>query len=217
MVITENVFQLDSTKRSHAFLVRAGGLFLVDTGMPGLAEQILEEIRQLGVSPNEIRAILLTHHDVDHSGNAEYLRQATGAELWAPEADVSFLVGKEKRPGVKHLIETFVRPQKPTVTGTYGADWPYRSIRVLPAPGHTPGHTIFQASNVVLAGDLFQYRNGRFGLLPNRMNWNRQETKKSLLVLSRLEFEWVCPAHGDPVRNGPALRNFLARCTLSKP
>lgn len=66
-------------------------VFLIDTGMPGHAEQILSELRGLGISPCDIRAIFLTHHDVDHIGNAEYLRQATGAELWAPKEDIPYI------------------------------------------------------------------------------------------------------------------------------
>lgn len=102
--ITENVFQLDATKRSHVFLIKADQSFLIDMGMPGHAGQILSELRKLGVSPSNIRAILLTHHDVDHIGNAKQLQEATGTELWAPAEDVPYIIGEKKRPGVKHII-----------------------------------------------------------------------------------------------------------------
>ena len=144
MQVTESVFQLDAAKRSHIFLIKAEQAFLIDTGMPGTAGQILSELRSLGVSPGDIRAILLTHHDVDHIGNAKQLQDATGAELWAAAEDVPYIAGDKKRPGVKHIIETIIRPQKPDITGTYDTNWPYSAIHVLQAPGHTPGHTIFQ-------------------------------------------------------------------------
>lgn len=209
MKITENVFQLEATKSSHAFLVRMNQVFLIDTGMPGHAEQILSELRSLGVSPRDIRAILLTHHDVDHIGNAEYLRRVTGAELWAPKEDIPYIVGKKKRPGVKHLIETVVRPLRPVVTGTYGTDWPYSDIHVLHAPGHTPGHTVFQIKNIIFTGDLFQNRNGRFRLFPKYMSWDPVEAENSLSHLNTLSYDWFCPSHGNPVYNGPALQDFL--------
>lgn len=204
---------LETTKQSHAFLVRTGDVFLIDTGMPGHAEQILEEIRHLGIFPDDIRAILLTHHDVDHIGNAQVLQKATGAELWAPLEDMPYIIGVKKRPGVKHLIETIVRPPIPTVTGIYGKHWPYADIRVMCAPGHTPGHTIFQIRNVVFTGDLFKFKKGRFRIFPGYMNWDSTQSIHSLSLLNTLTFEWLCPSHGDPVCNGPKLRDFLKKVT----
>lgn len=74
MQVTESVFQLDSAKRSHIFLIKAEQAFLIDTGLPGLTGQILSELRGLGVSPCDNHAILLTHHDVDHIGKQSNCR-----------------------------------------------------------------------------------------------------------------------------------------------
>lgn len=211
MKITENVFQLDATKRSHVFLIKADQSFLIDTGMPGHAGQILSELRKLGVSPSNIRAILLTHHDVDHIGNAKQLQEATGTELWAPAEDVPYIIGEKKRPGIKHIIESIIRLQKPAVTGIYDTAWPYKNIHVLHAPGHTPGHTIFQFQDVVFTGDLFKYIGGHFRTFPELMNWDQDKAKESLSSLKRLELEWLCPSHGAPVRNGPELQGFLTK------
>ncbi len=210
MKINETVVQLETTKGSHAFLVLTKQIVLIDTGMPGLAGKILTELQSLGISAREIQAILLTHHDVDHIGNAKQLQEATGAELWAPAEDVPYITGEKKRPGVKHWIEMLVRPQKPTITHLYGTDWPYRDISVLHAPGHTPGHTVFQIRDVVFTGDLFKFVLGRFRTFPALMNWDQEQAMESLASLRRLQFEWLCPSHGSPVRNGPKLQEFLA-------
>lgn len=209
MKITDSVFQLDATKRSHAFLVRGKENFLIDTGMPGLSGQILSEIRQLGVDPADIRAILLTHHDVDHIGNARQLQDATGAGVWAPAEDVPYIAGEKKRPGIKRVIGAVARPRIPAVTGTYGPGWPFEDIRFYRAPGHTPGHTILQFEDVVFAGDLFRYTDGGFRLSSGMMTWDMNEARSSLSVLKSMSFEWVCPAHGSPAHNGRELQNFL--------
>lgn len=211
MQVTESVFQLDTAKRSHVFLIKTKQAFLIDTGMPGLTGQILSELKSFGVSPSDIRAILLTHHDVDHIGNAKQLQDATGAEIWAPAEDVPYISGEKKRPGIKYIIEMIIRPQRPDVTNIYDTNWPYNAIHVLHAPGHTPGHTIFQFQNVVFTGDLFKFINGRFRLFPKYMNWNQSEAENSLSLLKALRFDCLCPSHGDPVRNGPELQDFLNR------
>ncbi|MGW8115243.1 hypothetical protein ACVS9P_08775 [Caproicibacterium sp. NSD3] len=77
--------------------------------------------------------------------------------MGTPVEDVSYIIGEKKRPGIKHIIETIVKPQRPTVAGTYGTNWPFNDIH---ASGHTPGHTIFQDQNIVFTGNLFKFIDG---------------------------------------------------------
>jgi glyoxylase-like metal-dependent hydrolase (beta-lactamase superfamily II) len=211
MKIAENIFQLECAKRSHVFLILCDEPTLIDTGMPKLADEILKEIRSLGVAPKELKTILLTHHDVDHVGNAKQLQQATGAALWAPERDIPYIRGEKKRPGVKRLVSAALRPQTPAVTGTYVNGQRFGGIQAFHTPGHTPGHTIFVLDRVVFTGDLFKFIDGRFRLFHGYMNWNQEEVKKSLAFLKTLRFDWLCPSHGDPVKDGEAVKEFLAR------
>lgn len=212
MQITDRVFQLEASARSHVFLYRSAsdGIFLIDTGLPGLSGQILAELRNLGVPAGKLRAILLTHHDVDHIGNAERLRAQTGAEVWAPAGDLPYITGEKERPGVKRLIGALFRAHAPRVTGVSGDGWPFDAVRFLEAPGHTPGHTIYQAENVVFTGDLFRSTGGRLRLMADRMTWDKELAKRSLSLLTTLDFDWLCPAHGGPVQNTPALKAFLS-------
>lgn len=41
---------------------------LIDTGMPGLAADILSYVEKAGISKKPLRAIILTHQDIDHIG-----------------------------------------------------------------------------------------------------------------------------------------------------
>jgi hypothetical protein len=58
---------------------------------------------------------------------------------------------------------------------------------------------------------LYPMKNSRLQFLPGFRNWNQAKAKESLSVLNRLKFEWLCPSHGSPLRNGPKLQNFLVR------
>ncbi len=210
MKITENVYQLESTKYSHAFLVKGEENILIDTGMPGLAKKILEELESLGAPPDTIRTILLTHHDIDHIGNAKQLQEATGADIWAPENDIPYINGGQNRPGVKHVIQTLVKVNKPDLFGSYTINQNFGEISPIYAPGHTPGHTIFKYRNVLFTGDLFKIKNGCFKLSPGFMTWDQNAVKKSISLLKKLDFEWLCPAHGEPIQNGPTVKDFLS-------
>jgi glyoxylase-like metal-dependent hydrolase (beta-lactamase superfamily II) len=209
MKITGNVFMLETTTASHAFLIRGNENILIDTGMPGHAGQIADELKSLGVEITSIGRILLTHHDVDHIGSAKALQDMSGAELWAPAEDIPYITGETKRPGIKGVVSALMRPLVPSVTGTYDACRDFGGIVAIHAPGHTPGHTIFLYDRVLFAGDLLRHLKGRFSMLPSYMNWYLRATRESVGLLKTLDFEWLCPAHGAPVRHDAALDRFL--------
>ena len=71
------------------FLLRgARGSILVDTGYPGQADLILARLAEHGVSPHDVRLILLTHGHIDHFGSAAELRERTGAPVAIHTLDV---------------------------------------------------------------------------------------------------------------------------------
>jgi glyoxylase-like metal-dependent hydrolase (beta-lactamase superfamily II) len=154
-----------------------------------------------------IKKILLTHHDVDHIGNLKLLAEESGARVFAPAADIPFINGKKSRPGVKRFVGLFVRP--PVVEGIipYGQE-ELPGVRVISAPGHTPGHVVILYQNVLLAGDLLRTEKGRPAPMMNFMNQDSKQAARSLAILKTLSFDWVCPAHGIPVR-ADALAGFL--------
>lgn len=77
MKIEENVYALESTKGSYAYLINDKEMILIDTGNPRKFKNILKEIESLNIKPKNIKHILLTHHDVDHIGNAALLQEET--------------------------------------------------------------------------------------------------------------------------------------------
>jgi glyoxylase-like metal-dependent hydrolase (beta-lactamase superfamily II) len=209
MKITDNVYMLESASSSHVYLVMGEENLLIDTGMPGFSKRIIAELESLGADIKNIRKILLTHHDVDHIGNVKALLKATKAGVWAPAADVPYITGEKKRPGMKRAVSLLMPVKVPDVTGTYDRRQNFGGLRAIPAPGHTPGHTIFLYRNILFAGDLLQTRGGKLSLLPAFMNWDMDEVKKSAALLKTLDFEWLCPAHGQPVKHDAALDQFL--------
>ncbi|MDO9493944.1 MBL fold metallo-hydrolase [Acetobacterium sp.] len=209
MEIIENVYQLDCASHGHVFFIRSDEGILIDTGMPGLVEKILAELEALDGAVQTIKKILLTHHDIDHIGNAKALQDATQAEVWAPQEDVPYIMGEKNRPGIKRILQTISRPPKPHISGCYLVNQNFGEVRVIHAPGHTPGHTIFQYRNVVFIGDLFQEIKGRLDLLPRFFIWDQEEAKRSISIIKELQYDWICPSHGMPIKRGTVTENFL--------
>ena len=75
------------------------GATLVDTGLPGQAEMILEKLAAEGISRGDLKRIFITHQDVDHIGSLKALKEATGATTLALDVEIPYIDGT--RPGYK--------------------------------------------------------------------------------------------------------------------
>jgi glyoxylase-like metal-dependent hydrolase (beta-lactamase superfamily II) len=196
MQIEENVYALESTKGSYAYLINDKETILIDTGNPRKFKNILKEIESLNIKPKNINHILLTHHDVDHIGNAALLQEETGATLWAPKEDIPYILGDKSRPGIKKIAALLLRSKKPEKIKAYN-DQKIGDIEIIQTPGHTPGHVSFLYKDIFFAGDLVRNSNG-LKKLPKMGNYNEKSINESILKMSKYSFKWVCPAHGEP-------------------
>ncbi len=207
MEISNGVFMLSANPQGHVFLIRGEENILVDTGLPGAGKRILAEIKDMGVLPETVGKILLTHHDVDHTGNVRMLSEKTGAKVFAPKEDIPYITGQLARPGIKRAVQFFLRPKVPNEIIPYGRE-DLGVIRVIAAPGHTPGHVILQYKNVVFAGDLLRTVKGAPAPMADFMNGDSAMAAISIGILKTLNFDWLLPSHGQPLR-AESLREFL--------
>jgi len=65
----------------NCFLVQEEGLILIDTGTPGQHDRIVKQVKQLGLNPEDIELIVITHGHGDHFGSAQKIKELTGAKL----------------------------------------------------------------------------------------------------------------------------------------
>lgn len=209
MEIVKGVHMLECTQGSHVYLIQGEENILIDAGMPGLGQKIVNELKTIGIEPKSVKHILLTHHDVDHIGNAKFLKDITGAALWASDEDIPYINGEINRQGLKRIIQTVVRYEKPFVDRSYSADQHFKNIVVIKTPGHTPGHVIFAYKNVLFTGDLFKNKKGNLNIMPKFMNWDHKELEKSLGIIKKIEFDLICPSHGLPFHRNERWERFI--------
>jgi glyoxylase-like metal-dependent hydrolase (beta-lactamase superfamily II) len=63
-----SLHQIGSNVVSCYLVEQRGQLTLIDTALPGQWRELQQELRRMGRSLEDIRALLLTHRDTDHIG-----------------------------------------------------------------------------------------------------------------------------------------------------
>jgi glyoxylase-like metal-dependent hydrolase (beta-lactamase superfamily II) len=206
--IAPGIYAIPGLKMGRSYLVEGdGGLALVDTSSSDVAAKILDAIAAIGRRPDELRAIVATHYHYDHTGNAAALVERTGARLCVHEADVPYVDGTTPwmpMRGPWSFLDRF-GPAPYALNINYvlrdGDELQYAGgLRVLHAPGHTPGHIALYSSErrVLFAGDALM---NTFGLrLPMPMSSHDMgQARASVARLAELEFDVALPGHGAPI------------------
>ena len=78
--------------RVNCYLVKTdAGYVLIDTGVSNQRAALEQELINAGCQPGNLKLIVLTHGDFDHTGNAAYLRQKFSAPLALPPDDFGMI------------------------------------------------------------------------------------------------------------------------------
>ncbi|PEJ96158.1 hydrolase [Bacillus wiedmannii] len=172
---------------------------LIDTGFPGQIEDIQVEMERVDVSFDKLKAVILTHQDIDHIGSLPELLQNCGSNIkvYAHELDKPYIEGD--LPLLKG--GNVENPPKGKVSDTVidGQELPYcGGILILHTPGHTPGHIslYLKQSKTLIAGDSMYSVNGKLGGIHAPTTLNVKESQQSLKKYSNLDIESVVCYHG---------------------
>ncbi|MBL0165145.1 MAG: subclass B3 metallo-beta-lactamase [Xanthomonadales bacterium] len=82
-LLAANTWYVGSKGLASVLIVDKKGLVLIDGGLPQSAELILDNVRNAGFDPAEIRWILNSHAHFDHAGGIAALARITGAQVAA--------------------------------------------------------------------------------------------------------------------------------------
>jgi glyoxylase-like metal-dependent hydrolase (beta-lactamase superfamily II) len=223
MEIAPGVIRFRGVRGANSYGCLTGeGIAVIDTGLPGSGKRILGQIRELGMSPGQVRQIILTHSDIDHAGSAAELRLTTGAPVAVHREDARGLEERSAQKRVKgpgglllRLLKAFIEfsPVAPDILLEDGDE--IAGLTVIHCPGHTKGSIcLYKPGAFLITGDAVL--GDRKGLVkgPSRaLSADIGQARESLKKLTELEYDILLPGHGKPALRDPsaALRELAAR------
>ena len=225
MKLSTSLHRLGADMVNCYLVEEAGGVTVVDAGVPAYYEDLLTELAAMGRSIDDIRALVLTHGHSDHIGFAERIRSQDGVPVSVHELDAALARGEVDNPapgtGDRKLSSLLsfllwsarrgaLRLKNLTEVSTFGdgatLDVP-GALRVITTPGHTPGNVALHAAahDALLVGDTFSTYSvvrGVSGPQIAPFSADPDEALASLSQLDGIEATWVLPGHGDAWTDG---------------
>jgi glyoxylase-like metal-dependent hydrolase (beta-lactamase superfamily II) len=194
---------------------------LLDTGLAGEPWLIRWRLARLGLKPDAVKAILLTHGHLDHAGNLAWAKAWCGAPIYAHPAEQPHIDGTYAYTGVNswcgrmeragRALLRVGRPAAIDVPLSDGDELPFwGGLQVVHLPGHTLGHCGFYSKthDLLLSGDLFASYFFNVHLPPPILNSAPELIPASLDKARRLNPRLMVPQHYDVLDGALHRRRF---------
>jgi glyoxylase-like metal-dependent hydrolase (beta-lactamase superfamily II) len=206
-------------------LVEGERAWLIDTGMSPAEPALLRRLmRRLGLGPEAIAGILLTHGHLDHAGNLAELKEWTGAPVYGHPAEQRHVDGTYPYEGAALWCGRMeavgrrafrYRPAQIDEALGEGDELPaWGGLRVVHLPGHSDGHCGFYSEkhDLLFSGDLFASYFFNTHLSPPIFTSRPEMMTAALQRVLELDPRWIVPNHYDVLDGELHKRRFRELC-----
>jgi len=132
--VFDNLYFIGTRFHSAWALTTSDGTIVIDSVFEYAVEaEMIEGLRALGLDPNDVRYILISHAHGDHDQGAAIFQRRFGTEIVMGDADWESTIARTEYPGGVPTRDIGVGPDgiKLTLGDT--------TVDVISTPGHTPG------------------------------------------------------------------------------
>ena len=141
------------------FLLKVNGEYILfDAGLGDMGGQMRKRLSELGISPDEIKLIYLTHFHGDHIGglitaaeNGQVSKVFANADIYASQTEYDAWMNDISNNDLQKNIMGLYQDKLHLFT--FGETLPH-NVTALDAVGHTPGHTAYRYNELLIVGDL---------------------------------------------------------------
>ncbi|NVM52747.1 MAG: MBL fold metallo-hydrolase [Candidatus Helarchaeota archaeon] len=189
------------------------GLVLIDAGLGEDIEQLIENIKVVGLDPNNLKALIITHCHIDHIGGVASLKKKYDLETYAHKYDVPAIEGEKLVMTGATMYGVDYEPIKidHVLTAEKGEDildfGDYQLV-CIHTPGHTPGsiciYTDIKKTRVLFAQDVH-------GPLFDGFGSNVADFVESLNRLKKLGAQILCEGHFGIYQPAEEVEKYIQR------
>jgi glyoxylase-like metal-dependent hydrolase (beta-lactamase superfamily II) len=153
---------------TNTFLVRTPDrTIVIDTGFGG---DIFDSMKKLGVAPEQVDAVVLTHLHGDHIGGLAKNGKALfpKAALYLAQQEKDYWTVTAPNQGAITALAPYAAVTKTFLPGALGGSKTelFPGITAIAAFGHTPGHTMYllesEGQKLLIWGDLMHIQDIQF-------------------------------------------------------
>jgi len=191
------------------YLIHLGELILIDSGAGWSVEKIIGNIKTLGLDPNNLSKIILTHCHIDHIGGVPEIKKRFGSKLYIHKLDAPPLENGDQILTAATWYQTVFPPTPVDVKFSLpeeALEIGGQKIHCLHTPGHTPGSICIyldrNGKRILFAQDLHGPLLAEFG--SNLNDWDRSSKK-----LLALEADILCEGHFGIYKTKKDVRNYI--------
>jgi glyoxylase-like metal-dependent hydrolase (beta-lactamase superfamily II) len=202
---------------------------LVDCGLMDMGTYKLNEVDKLGVSPQSVKRIIMTHSHLDHIGCLPEIREALPhAEIWMHSEEARYLERDDETVVYgNRMFESMVRAQYTITKGRFVVPIKKKleggealslgglEFKVVHIPGHSAGSIgLFSEDHkLLMSGDTIyaDYAIGRYDLV----SADPGQLKSSLELIAGMGIDKLLPCHNRIVNSGaePMIKETVRQWT----
>lgn len=132
--VFDNLYFIGTRFHSSWALTTSEGIIVIDSVFEYAVEaEMVDGLRALGLDPNDVRYLLISHAHGDHDQGAAIFQGRFGTEIVMGEADWASTLARDEYPGGV--------PTRDIAVGPEGLDLTLgdTTVHIIATPGHTPG------------------------------------------------------------------------------
>ncbi len=213
--IGEGIFIIGGPGITHAedatsFIVDCGEeLVMIDSGAGKTAHLLVEHIEGLGLDPEDLSTLILTHCHIDHIGSAPYFIERYGCTVITHDLDSDAVESGDAVATAANLYGTIFPPTRidTRLTGEEGTlSFGREQIHWIHTPGHTPGSLSLYCDR---GGERILFGQDIHGPFLSTFGSDIGAWKRSMMKLLDLEADILCEGHFGIFRSKKRVRAYI--------
>jgi glyoxylase-like metal-dependent hydrolase (beta-lactamase superfamily II) len=214
IAVTEDIYlvggaDITDPRDCAVYLLDLGDLVLIDAGAGPSYDEIARNIKQLGLNPNKLRAVILTHCHIDHIGAAPKFREAFGTQIIMHHLDAEPVEQGNDRMTAASWYNLSFPPMPVDVKLTKEEEHLHfgdQEITCLHTPGHTPGSLSVYLDR---GGKRILFGQDIHGPFSEEFGSDLAAWRRSMERLLALEADILCEGHFGVYQPKKNVREYI--------